>query len=104
MNILSGKKVLCFIALPHHNRFLVPIMEALGREGMEVVYFTAPAEGAFEITLNQANLPYKHLLDYATSETADRTAGAYQELRSVLQDKILGNRTMQSVPIVIQDK
>jgi GT2 family glycosyltransferase len=104
MNILSGKKVLCFIALPHHNRFLVPIMEALSREDMEVVYFTAAAEGAFEITLNQAGLPYKHLFDYVTNETADRTAEAYRELRSILQDKILGSRTMQSVPIVIQDK
>jgi hypothetical protein len=104
MNILSRKKVLCFIALPHHNRFLVPIMEALNREGMEVVYFTAAAEGAFEITLNQAGLPYKHLFDYVTNETADRTAEAYRELRSILQDKILGSRTMQSVPIVIQDK
>jgi len=104
MSMLSGKKVLCFIALPHHNRFLVPIMEALNREGMEVLYFTAPAEGAFEITLNQANLPYKHLLDYATSETVDRAAEAYRGLRAVLQNKILGSRTMQSVPIVIQDK
>jgi hypothetical protein len=104
MNSLSGKKVLCFIALPHHNRFLVPIMEALNREGMEVGYFTAAAEGAFEITLNQANLPYKHLLDYATSETTDRAADAYRDLRSVLQNKILASRTMQSVPIVIQDK
>ena len=31
MNNFSGKKALCFIALPHHNRFLVPIMEALQR-------------------------------------------------------------------------
>ena len=104
MNILAGKKVLCFIALPHHNRFLVPIMEALRREGMEITYFTAAAEGAFEITLNQANLPYRHLFDYATGETAERVSESYGQLRSTLQNKILGNRTMQSVPVVIQDK
>ena len=63
MQTLAGKKVLCFIALPHHNRFLVPIMEALAGQGMEVVYFTAAAEGAFEITLNEAKLPYRHVLD-----------------------------------------
>jgi len=104
MNILSGKKALCFIALPHHNRFLVPIMEALNREGMEVLYFTAAAEGAFEITLNEAKLPYKHLFDYVTKETTDQTDDAYRELRVTMQNKILGSRTMQSVPIVIQDK
>ncbi|NIM04179.1 MAG: hypothetical protein GTN65_00830, partial [Armatimonadetes bacterium] len=92
MGILSGKKVLCFIALPHHNRFLVPIMEALNHEGMEVVYFTAAAEGAFEITLNQANLPYRHVLDYASDAIKERTAKAFRELRQVLQKKILASR------------
>src|SRR5690242_6000851 len=104
MDGLAGKKVLCFIALPHHNRFLVPIMEALEREGMEIVYFTAAAEGAFEITLQQAKLPYQHLFDYATDETSSRIGEAYGNLRSVLQSKVLANRTLQSVPIVIQDK
>ncbi|HTF92250.1 MAG TPA: glycosyltransferase, partial [Verrucomicrobiae bacterium] len=104
MQTLAGKKVLCFIALPHHNRFLVPIMEALAGQGMEVVYFTAAAEGAFEITLNEAKLPYRHVLDYADEETARRVAQAMSELRPVLQEKILANPVLQSVPIVIQDK
>lgn len=104
MNNLAGKKVLCFIALPHHNRFLVPIMEALAAQGMEVGYFTAAAEGAFEITLNQAGLPYRHVLDYATDETKLRVNDGMRELRLVLQPKILANAVMQSVPLVIQDK
>ena len=104
MTNLSGKKVLCFIALPHHNRFLVPIMDALKRQGMEVVYFTAAAEGAFEITLNQANLPYRHVLDYATGDTKQRVDAAMRELRPVFQEKILANKALQSVPVVIQDK
>jgi len=103
MKSLAGKKALCFIALPHHNRFLVPIMEALQAQGMETVYFTVPAEGAFEITLNHANLPYRHIMDYGASE-ARRVADAFEELRPVMQKKILGNRTLQSVPVVIQDK
>lgn len=104
MNHLAGKKVLCFIALPHHNRFLVPIMEALAARGMEVGYFTAAAEGAFEITLNQAGLSYRHVLDYADDETSQRVRGAMAELRLTLQPKILANPIMQSVPLVIQDK
>jgi GT2 family glycosyltransferase len=104
MNIFSGKKALCFIALPHHNRFLVPIMDALRRRGMETLYFTAAAEGAFEITLNQANLPYHHVLDYADATTGEKIAAAYRKLRPVYQDKILTNPTFQGVPVVIQDK
>jgi GT2 family glycosyltransferase len=104
VNSLSGKKVLCFIALPHHNRFLVPIMEALQEKSMEVGYFTTAAEGAFEITLNQANLPYRHVLDYATADTQQRVTEAFRELRPVYQDKILRHTTLQAVPVVIFDK
>ena len=104
MNNFSGKKVLCFIALPHHNRFLVPIMDALRERGMKTLYFTAAAEGAFEITLNQANLPYRHIFDYGDEDTSNKIAAAYRQLRPVYQEKILGNDTFQAVPVVIQDK
>jgi hypothetical protein len=104
MNEFTGKKVLCFIALPHHNRFLVPIMNGLRSRGMDVVYFTAAAEGAFEITLNQAKLPYRHLLDYSDAETRSKVEAAYRYLRPIYQEKILGSRTFQAVPVVIQDK
>jgi hypothetical protein len=100
----KGKKVLCFIALPHHNRFLVPIMDALRSHGLEIVYFTAAAEGAFEITLNQANLPYRHLLDYCDSKTAKKIDAAYHYLRPIYQEKILSSEIFQAVPVVIQDK
>jgi hypothetical protein len=104
MGDLTGKKVLCFLALPHHNRFLVPIMEALQGRGMEVIYFTVPAEGAFEITLNQANLPYRHILDYADAVAAEKSEIGYREIRDIYQQKILTNPVLQSVPVVIQDK
>ena len=104
MSHFAGKKVLCFLALPHHNRFLVPIMEALQSRGMEVVYFTVPAEGAFEITLNQANLPYRHIFDYADAVVAEKSEVGYREIRDTYQQKILANPVLQSVPVVIQDK
>src|SRR5581483_2897835 len=65
---------------------------------------SAAAEGAFEITLNQAALPYRHILDYADAETARRVAAAMAELRPQLQEKILATRALQAVPLVIQDK
>src|SRR6476469_7677730 len=102
MSNFFGKKVLCFIALPHHNRFLVPIMEALQSQGMSVGYFTASAEGAFEIRLYQAGITYQHLMDYADASTARDVAAAWREVRAVLLEKVLGNRIHQSVPIVIQ--
>lgn len=104
MSILSGKKALCFIALPHHNRFLVPMMEALNAQGMATSYFTAAAEGAFEITLNQAKLPYRHVYDYASDDTRERSDSAFRQLRGQFQEIMLESHTLQAVPVVIQDK
>ena len=104
MNIFAGKKALCFIALPYHNRILLPVMQELQRRGMEVVFFTASAEAAFEITLNDAGLPYRHALDYLTPELARQAAASFQTLRPVWQEKVLTHQLLQSVPIVIQDK
>ena len=104
MNILYGKKVLCFIALPHHNRILMPIMQALQAQGAEVEYITAAAEGAFEITLNEADLPYRHALDYCTPAVQEQIATAFQTFRPAWQDKLLSQPLMQAVPVVIQDK
>lgn len=104
MNIFAGKKALCFIALPYHNRILLPIMEELTRRGMEVKFFTAAAEAAFEITLNDAGLPYKHVLDYVTDDIAAQVNDAWRTLRPAWQDKLLANPLLHSVPLVIQDK
>lgn len=104
MNIFSGKKALCFIALPYHNRILLPIMEALSRRGMEVVFFTAAAEAAFEITLNEVDLPYRHALDYVSDDMTLQVAQAWQTLRPIWQEKVLTEPLLQSVPLVIQDK
>lgn len=104
MDIFRGKKVLCFIALPHHNRILVPIMESLRERGMEVVYFTAAAEAAFEITLNQAGLPFRHALDYLDRETEEKIAAAFRAIRPIWQEKVLASQILQAVPLPIQDK
>jgi hypothetical protein len=104
LNMLRGKKALCFIALPHHNRLLVPIMEKLSQHGVEVVFFTAAAEAAFEITLNEAGLSYRHALDYATPEVAEQASAAWRELRSTWQQLFLSQSVLQAVPIPVQDK
>jgi len=104
MNFFAGKKALCFIALPYHNRILLPVMQELQRRGMEVIFFTASAEAAFEITLNDAGLPYRHALDYLTPELAQQAASSFRTLRPVWQEKVLTHQLLQAVPIVIQDK
>ena len=103
-NIFQGKKAMCFIALSHHIRMIFPIVQDLTRRGMEVVYFVAPAESAFEITLLDEGLPYLHALDYADAEVQAQIRRAYKELRSPWQEKILAYPALQVVPFPIQDK
>jgi hypothetical protein len=103
-NIFQGKKAMCFIALSHHIRMIFPIVQDLTRRGMEVVYFVAPAESAFEITLLDEGLPYLHALDYADAEVQAQIRRAYKELRSPWQEKILAHPALQVVPFPIQDK
>src|SRR3972149_9838346 len=103
-NIFQGKKAMCFIALSHHIRMIFPIVQDLMRRGMEVVYFVAPAESAFEIALLDEGLPYLHALDYADAEVQAQIRRAYRELRSPWQERILAHPTLQVVPFPIQDK
>ena len=103
-NNFQGKKAMCFIALSHHIRMIFPIMQALKQRGMEIVYFVAPAESAFEITLLDEGLPYLHALDYADGEVQAQIRRAYKELRSPWQEKILAHPALQVVPFPIQDK
>jgi GT2 family glycosyltransferase len=103
-NIFRGKKGMCFIALPHHNRLFFPIMQALERRGMEIVYFTASAESAFEITLQEAGLKYLHPLDYADAEVQAQIRRAFAEIRPSWQERVLDHPALQFVPLPIQDK
>lgn len=103
-NNFLGKKAMCFIALSHHMRMIFPIMQALQARGMEVKYFVASAESAFEITLLDARLPYVHALDYADAEVQRQIRQAYRDLSSPWQERVLGHSALQSVPVPIQDK
>src|SRR5262245_50805131 len=104
MNIFAGKKALCFLALPHHNRILLPIMQELQQRGTEIVYCTAAAEAAFELTLNQAGLPYRHVMDYATPDVVAQITDAFHSLRPVWLDTIFTHPELQAAPLPIQDK
>ncbi len=103
-NIFRGKKAMCFIALPHHDRLFNPIMHALKQRGMDVIYFTASAESVFEITLGAAGLSYLHPLDYADKTVQEQIRRAFREIRLRWQERVLAHPGLQVVPFPIQDK
>ena len=103
MSILNNKRALCFLALPHHNKLLVPVMQALQAEGMEILYCTAAAEAAFELTLLEAGLPYIHAQDYMHI-VQKQIDSALSILIPQWQQLFLSNATLRGVALPIQDK
>lgn len=103
MNILNNKRALCFLALPHHNKLLVPVMQQLQAGGMQVQYCTTAAEAAFELTLLEAKLPYIHAQDYMGA-IQDKINNALDILIPQWQHLFLTNAILRGVALPIQDK
>jgi len=58
------KKIVAYIALRHHTRFIIPIMENLAEKGADVMYVVCQAERSQEITAIDLGLEYTHVFDY----------------------------------------
>src|SRR3972149_4081020 len=78
--MLKGKKIACFVALPHHTRFLWPITSALEKRGAKVMFFTTMADFPFEGDLIKKGKKCKMLQNYVKDDTRkkiDRTIGDF---------------------------
>lgn len=69
---LKGKKIACFVALPHHTRFLWPITDMAEKNGAKVVFFTTLADFPYEMDLIRRGRQCRLLQSYATPETRRR--------------------------------
>lgn len=67
--MLKGKKIACFVALPHHTRFLWPITSALERHGAKVIFFTTMSDFPFEGDLIKKGKVCKILQSYVKDDT-----------------------------------
>ena len=64
----KNKKIIAYIALLHHTRFIIPIMERLKLLGANVQYVVGQAERSQEITAVECNLNYKHVFSYLSND------------------------------------
>lgn len=67
--MLKGKKIACFVALPHHTRFLWPITSALEKHGAKVIFFTTMSDFPFEGDLIKKGKACKILQNYVKDDT-----------------------------------
>jgi hypothetical protein len=48
-NFWKNKKIIAYIALAHHTRFIIPVMEKLASNGARIRYIVGQAERSQEI-------------------------------------------------------
>lgn len=80
-SFLQGKKIVAYVALKHHTRFIVPIMEKLAQLGACPQYIVGQAERSQEITAIETGLNYTHVYDYLSPEDDDESHQIYLTLR-----------------------
>jgi len=92
---LKGKTIACFVALPHHSRFLWPIASAAERQGARLVYFTTMSDYPYERELVLKGKDVKLLQAYGNSLTSQKKTRMLKEFLEMWTDRLFswsGNR------------
>ncbi len=77
---LKGKKIACFVALPMHTRFFIPIMEKIRGQGGDASFIVPLTEYPFELDAIRKKLPFKYFSDYMTDDIKQKIKCASMEL------------------------
>nr|NJM03028.1 hypothetical protein [Desulfobacula sp.] len=100
----QNKKIIVYIALPHHTRFISPVMERLSRQGAEVLYVVGQAERSQEITAVKLGLNYSHVFDFVTDQDSDDIQSNYLRLRDALSGHLKHHFLLGTSPLTVIDK
>ena len=103
-NFWKNRKVIFFIALKHHTRFLVPLGKYLNNRGAKVLYVIAQGENPQELTAKEFGLAYKHVFDYITSEDKNAIFENYTRQRDYFSEAIREDPTLAIREVTIIDR
>ena len=100
----KDRKILVYVALAHHTRFISPVMEKLAEQGARVKYVIGQAERSQEITAIRLGLDFSHVFDYLTDKDADDIQANYHLLRNALSDSLKRSFLFGASPLTVIDK
>ncbi len=100
----KNKKIIVYIALPHHTRFISPVMERLSNQGATVHYIVGQAERSQEITAIKLGLNFSHIFDFVTDQDSKDIQNNYLLLRDALSNNFKNNFLFGSAPLTVTDK
>ncbi|MFY9270341.1 MAG: hypothetical protein WAO55_11415 [Candidatus Manganitrophaceae bacterium] len=69
---LKNKKIACFLALPHHTRFFIPLREEIKKEGGEISFIVPLSDYPFERDLIKRGLSFRYFTDYMTVDVRQK--------------------------------
>ncbi len=88
-NFWKNKKITAYIALKHHSRFIVPIMEKLAAMGARIHYLVAQAERSQEITAIETGLDYSHIFEFLKKSDNNEINEIYLDLRNTFASTLV---------------
>ncbi len=100
----QGKKIVAFIALSHHTRFITPIMETLAGKGADVIYVVGQAENSQEITAIETGLRYRHVFDYVDDADMDDVRRNYHLQKDAIAASLRRDFVLATNPVTVIDR
>ena len=100
----KNKKIFAYIALSHHTRFMIPVMEELAAMGASVKYIVGQAERSQEITAIEKQLPYAHIFDYIRVKDRDEILNNYRRLHDTMATSLKKDYILGIQPVTVIDK
>ncbi len=100
----KDKQILAYIALPHHTRFITPVMETLSKSGANIHYIVGQAERSQETTAIQLGLDYDHIYDFITDTDHDQIRQHYSLLKQTVATALKKDFLLGTLPVTVTDK
>src|SRR5208282_5430751 len=77
---VKGKKIACFLSLPHHTRFFLPLQEEIRKQKGDVIFVTPLSDYPYELDMIKRKLAYRHFTDYMVGDVLDKINSSLSEL------------------------
>ncbi|MCG8551385.1 MAG: hypothetical protein MI799_13365 [Desulfobacterales bacterium] len=100
----KNKKIIAYVALKHHTRFIVPVMEKLSALGADTRYVVAQAERSQEITAVELGLNYRHIFDYLSLDDNTDIHANYLRERRVFSQALCKDFALAVQMVTVTDK
>ncbi len=100
----KDKKIIAYVALKHHTRFIIPVMEKLSQLGADTRYVVAQAERSQEITAVECRLNYAHVFDYLDENDFQEVQENYLRERRVFSKALCSDFALAAQMVTVTDK